>query len=149
MIRNLLLTTLLFVALLPVASAQDDVKIKHIHQLMDVMGTGKLGVQAMSNMLDVFKKQYPQVDPQFWEDFKKEVTPEDLVNMVVPIYAKYFNDNDIQQLLVFYNSPVGKKLTGALPAITQESMQAGMQWGQQVGQKIQQRLKEKGYLKNS
>jgi hypothetical protein len=145
MIRNFIVAFFVLTAIGSSAAAQDSVKIKRIHQLMDVMGSGKLGVQVMSNVIDAFKKQNPNVDPQFWDELKKEINVNDLVNMVVPIYAKYFTDDDIQQMIAFYNSPIGKKYVASLPAITQESMHVGMEWGQQLAQKVTDKLKQKGY----
>ena len=129
--------------------AQDNVKEAHIRQLMNMMGSGQLGVQVVKNIIASYKKQMPDVDPKFWDDFVNDVKPDDLVNLVVPIYAKYFTDDDIKGMMAFYNSPVGKKLIANLPLITQESMQVGGAWGKQLSDKIMQRLKEKGYLKNS
>ncbi len=68
--------------------------------------------------------------------------------MIIPIYDKYFTDDDIHQLLAFYSTPVGKKLVENLPVITQESMNIGMQWGKQIAEKVLEKLKQKGYLKN-
>ena len=131
------------------ASAQDNIKEQHIRELMNKMGSGQLGVQVVRNKIAAYKQQMPNVDPQFWDDFAKSVKPDDLINLVVPIYAKYFTDDDIQAMITFYDSPVGKKMIEKLPLITQESMQAGGEWGKQLSEKIMQRLKEKGYLKNS
>jgi uncharacterized protein len=128
---------------------QDSTKMRHIRQLMDLMGSARLGQQVMQTILNNYKKSYPNVDPRFWDDFMKEADPDELVELVIPIYAKYFTDDDITTMMAFYNSPVGKKLVSRLPEITQESMQIGAQWGQNIGEKVMRRLKEKGYLKNS
>lgn len=149
MIRNLLLATLFFSTLIPAANAQDDAKTKHIRQLMVVMGSDKIGTQVMTTMITTFKKTYPNVDAGFWDEFQKEAKTEQLINMMVPVYARHFTDDDIQQLIAFYSTPLGKKYVQEQPEIMQESFQIGMQWGQQIAQKVQQRLKEKGYIKNS
>ncbi len=148
MIKIVTLTALSLALLTASVSAQDSTKIKHIRQLMDVMGSGRLGVQVMTGMLGQYKKTFPDVDGSFWDDFMKEVKPDDLVDLMVPIYDKYFTDDDIRQMIAFYNTPVGKKLVENLPLITQESMTVGMEWGKQIGQKVMERLKQKGYLKN-
>jgi hypothetical protein len=148
MLKVVALFALSFALLTTSVSAQDSTKIKHIRELLDVMGSGRLGVQVMTSMLQQYKKSFPDVDAQFWDDFLKEVKPDDLVNMIIPIYDKYFSDDDIRQLITFYNTPVGKKLVENLPAITQESMSIGMEWGKQIAGKVLERLRQKGYLKN-
>jgi hypothetical protein len=140
---------LLFTGISNAAIAQDSVKIKHVRQLMEASGSGRLGIQMMSGMIENYKKMMPTVDTAFWDDFMKEVKPEDLVNLVIPIYNKYFSDEEIVQLTAFYKSPIGIKLVEKLPMITQESVQVGMQWGKEISEKIIQRLREKGYMKSS
>jgi len=44
------------------------------------------------------------------------------------IYAGTFTENELNQLTAFYNSPLGKKITAALP----ELMQKGMALDQQI-----------------
>jgi hypothetical protein len=85
----------------------------------------------------------------FWDEFNKEVNAATLIDLVLPIYDKYFTDDDIVQLIAFYQSPVGKKVVEKLPVIMQESMQVGSEWGKQLSEKILERLKQKGYLKNT
>jgi hypothetical protein len=147
MIRTLILVALSLSIL--TASAQDTTKTRHIRTLMNTMGTGKLGIQVIGSMIEQYKKLFPDVDPQFWDDFMKEIKPDDLVNLVIPIYDKYFTDEDIQQLTAFYETPVGRKMVEKLPLITQESMTVGSQWGQELAQKIMERLKAKGYIKST
>jgi len=147
--RIFIVTSLFLVSLTSVVVAQEDVKTKHIRQLMVVMGSDKLGTQVMSTMISSFKKNYPNVDAAFWDEFQKEAKTDELINMMVPVYAKHFTDQDIQQLIAFYSTPIGKKYVENQPEIMQESFQIGMQWGQKIGERVQQKLKQKGYLKNS
>jgi len=131
------------------AVAQDSVKENHIRELMNMMGSGQLGVQIFNSLTDSYKKTLPDVDPQFWDDMSKEIKAENLINMVVPIYAKYFTDEDIIALTAFYKTPIGQKVIKTMPLIVTESMQIGQEWGKQLSDKIIQRLKEKGYLKST
>ena len=124
-------------------------KVANIRKLLTLTGSGKLGVQVIQTMFNNFKAKYTQVDPSFWDEFMKEVKPEDLVNMIVPVYDRNFTAEEIDQLLAFYNSPIGQKLIGKLPVILQESMQIGQAWGEEISKKVLQRLQQKGYLKES
>jgi len=114
---------------------------------MALTGSGKLGVQVVQNMVSSFKTTYPNVDPSFWNDFLKEVTPDELVNLVVPVYDRNFTDEEIEGMLAFYSSPVGQKVLAKLPVVLQESMQVGQSWGQELSKKIMLRLEQKGYIK--
>ena len=128
------------------ATSEDQAKEHDIRRLLELTGSGKLGVQIAGQMLDQFRHSLPDVPAEFWDQVKLEMKPQELNNMIVPIYAKHFTDSDIQELIKFYESPVGKKLVASLPQVTQEAMAAGQQWGQNVARKVQERLKAKGYL---
>lgn len=128
------------------ANAQTTSKSQKINQLLELTGSGKVGIQVMNQMMNSFKSSYSKVNEQFWEDFKNEVKAEDLEKMIIPIYDKYYTESDIDQLITFYNSPIGKKMIATMPQVMQESMIAGQAWGKQIGEKIQAKLKEKDNL---
>ena len=71
---------------------------------------------------------------------------DDLVEMLAPIYHKRLTLSDLQEITKFYESPVGKKMAAAQPAIATESMAVGQQWGMKIATKVQESLKAKGYL---
>ena len=130
-------------------SAQDSTKIKHIQQFMEVTGSAKLGMQVLTNVTAAYRNIYPDASNDFWDEFIKEVDPQALVNLVIPVYEKNFSDEDIVQLIAFYQTPLGKKVVEKMPAIMQESMQIGAAWGKQITEKVMEKLKQKGYIKNS
>lgn len=137
---------LLLCGLTTIGFGQTDSKIENIKILLELTGAGKMGVQAADNMLTSFKTSYKEVPEQFWIDFKKELNPAALVNLMIPIYDKYYTEDDIKQLTDFYQTPIGKKVISNTPLIMQESMQAGQSWGQKIGEKVIENLKVKGYL---
>lgn len=140
--------TILLVGLSVTAFSQNISKNQKIRDLLELTGAGKLGEQIAKKMLASFKDSYSNVDPQFWDEFSNQIKSEDLVNLIVPIYDKYYTEDDIDQLISFYKTPIGKKVIETLPAISQESMQAGQTWGRELAQKVMRQLKEKGYIKN-
>jgi hypothetical protein len=75
------------------------------------------------------------------------VKAEDLVNLIIPIYDRNFTDEEVKQLIIFYSSPVGKKILEKMPPIMQECMQVGKNWGADLYEKVAARLKQKGYTK--
>jgi uncharacterized protein len=128
------------------AAAIDPQKEKDIRTLLDLSGAAKLGMQVIDQMITQMRQIHPDVPPDFWDAFKKEANAEDFTNLVVPIYAKHFSDDEVKELIKFYKSPIGQKLVREQPQMMRESMIVGQQWGFQLGQKIARRLKEKGYV---
>jgi len=138
---------LIFIVLSFSGYSQDSEKIKDIKKMLELTGSGKMGIQVMQNLLTSFKKSFPDVDEKFWDDFMREIKPEDLDALIIPIYDKYYTEEEIKQLIKFYNSPIGKKSIDKMPAIMQESMEVGQNWGREVADKVIAQLKEKGYYK--
>ncbi|OQP61915.1 hypothetical protein A3860_29920 [Niastella vici] len=122
---------------------------EHIRTLLEMIGSGKIGVQVMENMLVTFKKTVPNVPNEFWDEYMKEVKPDTLIDLIIPVYAKYYTDEDVTQLIDFYRTPLGKKVIEKLPLITQESYLIGAEWGKKLGEKAFKMLKEKGYLQSN
>jgi len=129
----------------PAARAEETAKQKDIRKLLELSGSGQIGIQVARQMIDSFRTSMPTVPKAFWDDFLKEARGEDLVDLVVPVYDRHLSHEDIKQLIVFYESPTGRKFVSVLPDITRDSMTAGQKWGEQLGQSVMRRLQEKGY----
>lgn len=115
-------------------------KERAIRRLLVLTGASQLGKQVMTQMVTTMKGVLPQVPDSFWERFMREVRPEELTDLIIPIYDRHFSYDDIRQLIAFYESPIGRKFVGQLPQLTQESMTAGQAWGRQLGLRITQEL---------
>jgi uncharacterized protein len=136
-----LLASLLTVALASPGSAQAGTgappraKEAAIRELLELTGAGKLGQQVVLQLVPALKASMPQLPEAFWTSFTQDVNPEEMVDLVVPIYAAHFTSEEIEQLVVFYKSPIGRRVTAELPVVMQESMAAGQQWGARLGQR--------------
>ena len=52
--------------------------------------------QVAGTMLNSFKKVYSQVDESVWDKFLKEMNTDELIGMIVPIYDKYYTEEDFE-----------------------------------------------------
>ncbi len=130
----------------PPAQKEDPVeKEKHIRRLLKVTGAADMGIQVMGQVLAQLKKTYPDVPADFWDDIDSEFSPDSLVDLCVPIYARHFSDADIQALTEFYESPVGQRVLKEMPAAMNEAMAAGRSWGLELARKAAQKLRDAGY----
>jgi hypothetical protein len=59
-------------------------------------------------------------DKQKFNDFYKDLSWELLLNYIVPIYAKYYTEDDLDELIKFYNSSVGKKFINSSMGLMSE-----------------------------
>lgn len=126
-------------------SAQNEQKQKDIALLLEISGTAKQSQLILNNLLDYFKKSNPSVPSEFWDAFMDKIDMKELAALVIPVYDRYFTEEEIKSLITFYQSPLGQKIVQAMPLVTQETMDIGQKWGQQLAAKVIKELKEKGY----
>jgi hypothetical protein len=86
----------------------------------------------------------PNVPESFWADFSKKANPNELIDLVVPIYDRHLSSDDVKGLVAFYQTPPGKNFIAAQPKITQESMTAGQEWGRTIAQRVIDELQKQG-----
>ena len=115
-------------------------KMANIRKLMNVTGGSKMMDQMFSAMAANFSKD-PKAQ-EIFQQFRKEMDPNQLYDIVVPFYDKYLSDEDVRQIIAFYESPTGKKMVDAMPRIMMDAMPAIMQWSQELSARMQQKLKE-------
>jgi hypothetical protein len=96
----------------------------------------------MGTMIQSFKQMAPDAPAGFWDEFAKEVDPQELIEMIVPIYKKHLSHDDIRASIAFYESPAGRHLVANQPAILQDSMAVGQQWGQRLSQRAMAKVKQ-------
>lgn len=123
----------------PATSAgADSVKMRLVHELMTASHVVDNMMNVMHDGLPMQRAANPQVPAEFWDRFMAAVTARrpELDSAMAVIYAKYFTDDDLRQLLTFYQTPVGRKLLDVQPAVTRDAMQVGQQWGKRLGLEV-------------
>ncbi len=73
-----------------------------------------------------------------------------LMDRVVPLYDKHYTQDEIQKLIQFYETPLGKKVSALRPQITKESMVVAEEWinflEPLLVQALAKRLEKEGYV---
>ena len=65
---------------------------------------------------------------------------------MVPIYQRHFSASDIEGLLKFYRSPLGRKVVTEMPATMAEGMKLGQEWGRERAQAMLAELQKSGRI---
>ncbi|HVA54566.1 MAG TPA: DUF2059 domain-containing protein [Gammaproteobacteria bacterium] len=115
-----------------------------ILQLVEMTGGAHMG-QLFGNaiaqqIINNLRASHPDISPKAFTIIKEETgnlladpaVNKQLVEMLVPIYAKQFTDADVRQMIAFYKTPLGQKIIQSNPEIAQASMRDGDQWGKEV-----------------
>ncbi|MBX7226775.1 MAG: DUF2059 domain-containing protein [Chitinophagales bacterium] len=115
-------------------------------KLFEVSGTEKTYEVAIKQLIEIYRYNYGSIDQKFLDEMEKEflnTSINDLVEMLTPIYKEYLTLEDLEGIIAFYESPVGKKYVDNLPFITEESMKVGKEWGQEIAEKIIEKMEKK------
>jgi uncharacterized protein len=104
--------------------------------LMGVQDGLQITVEAMKDQIkgsaeQALQEKIPQPTPEqikaayaIVDDEFKKLSFDSMILDIVPVYQRHFSRADVDQLLAFYSSPVGKKIVHEQPVMMKESMQA-------------------------
>ena len=86
------------------------------------------------------KAQFP--NPRLVKGADTDIADGDaLYSVLAPIYEKHFNLIELNQLVSFYESPLGQKLVRISPELLTESLDLGQQWGMSLVPEIVSRVR--------
>jgi len=131
-----------------VTKAQTSDFDRDLVKLMSVNGSSETYNMVYDQLTAQLKQAKPGAPDSVWSNLKREVYDKevnDLTKQLVPLYKKHFTHEDVKELISFYESPIGKKLTAKTPLLTQESMQLSQTWGMNLMSKLYNWMAEKGY----
>jgi hypothetical protein len=135
--------------LLPLGASAQAVapeKEEAIRKLLRVTGAVQLGTQVSSAMVAQMKPAFRGVPERLWKELEQELgDTSEFTDLMIPVYARHYSLEDLEALIAFYESPLGRRVVSATPAIAQESMALGQRWGQLQAQKVIERLRAEGY----
>lgn len=119
-----------------------DNKDDNIETLLNIMGVRSQYVDFVDQYVKLLKNEFWYYDDVYWNTFKEVFIEEidTIYTFIIPLYAKYFSEIEITELIEFYNSPIGVKLLEVSPSLTQESMQIGAEWGKSLQNKMLTKL---------
>ena len=119
-------------------------KAADIRKLMELAGTTTLVNQMMAGMEENVKPMVSNSLPPgeyrerlvdyFFEKFNQKASAPQLLELIVPIYDKYYTHEEIRGLMEFYQTPLGKKMLATLPQLVADSQAIGQKWGADLGQ---------------
>lgn len=129
----------------PVAKPVDVAKEADIRKLMDATGMSQMPTRIAGMVMQSFKEAYAKVPDTMWTDLAKQLDTASCVSAMVPIFDRQFSAEEMKQLVAFYESPVGKKLTKALPQISAEGEEVAEKWAHAAADRMTEQLEAKGY----
>lgn len=121
-----------------------------IRRLLELTGSAQLALNGIEAMVPTQRAANPQIPVAFWDAFldrARRGIPQ-YIDSLIPIYAAHLTRGELDQLVRFYESPLGRRLAAVTPVITQESIQLGQRWGAAIGQAVGDSLARAGLKQN-
>jgi len=118
-----------------------------LEKMLEVSGSMASAKAMVPQMISMLKQQSPSASTAFWDGFQKKWEGKfgsRLTELYAPIYQKYLTLDDLKKIVAFYESPAGKKLGAATPAMMAEGMQMGQKLGMEIATELQQELQAQG-----
>ena len=112
-----------------------------IDELITISGTNQMakamGGAVIKSMIDTMKKSnsgfperaYTIVHEEVMSIFNEEIDNKSFAQQLYPLYDKYFNTEELRELVKFNFSPLGKKVAAIMPQLAQESVAVGQACG--------------------
>jgi len=121
-----------------------------IVRLMDLAGTTRLATQMMAameqNIRPLMTNSFPPGEYReklidlFFAKFHSKINEQQLLNLFVPAYDKYYTHEEIRGLIEFYETPLGQKMAAVQPKMAGELQEAGRKWGEGLGRDSMQEV---------
>lgn len=134
--KIILLAALLFIGY--GANAQEKGSSDYKRDVMELMKLQSGQLKTITNMVDQLSSSIPERNRSA---FKKDVNDsmDKLYEQMADIYMETYTKDEIEQMLKFYRSPVGQKISKKAPELMEKSMKAGQVWGMQTLKPLMQK----------
>jgi len=139
----LLALTIIFTSIS--CSGVDDNYKATLRKVFEATGSEEMYKQAIKMMIPMLKPKYPELNTESFDLIEKEILKtsiDSLVDMLVPVYFKYYSQSELEEILKFYQSQIGKKYAKNSSIIMRESVEVGKNWGILIGNEFERKVKE-------
>ena len=114
-----------------------------IKRLLTITKSDQLAHNLMESMKTTYKETNTDIPNEFYNELcsrlEKSIT-ENLVTITAQAYAKHFSESELKEIINFYNTPIGTKLSSVLPEIQQELYKFGSEIGKNVAEEFLEEL---------
>ncbi|AZA86915.1 DUF2059 domain-containing protein [Chryseobacterium shandongense] len=121
-------------------------KQEKIKELISLSGAFPISRGIPKEVIATYKKKYDNVPESEWTALEQKITIDALINNVIEIYASRFTESEVDELLVFYKSDLGRKMIRHSQDMIHEIQTATGNWAMKVTEIINNHLVKKGYL---
>ena len=111
-------------------------KIKNIKTLLELNGGTKATEDSVISIIGAIKHLVPDFSPDNLTREELGKIIEDVLNEIIPVYDKAFNNEEILGIIEFYKTPFGKSYLTKMGKVAYECMQIGNTYGELIYEKL-------------
>jgi uncharacterized protein len=128
---------------------QKEANIRRLVEISGVKNNFAASISTMSTMMrssleksGMSNEKARAFSDLFFEKMQAKMVGrfDDLLEMLIPIYDKYYTNEDLEGLIAFYSTPLGRKLLKNSPDVLRDSQTAGYQWGSKIGEESEREV---------
>lgn len=140
------------------AAGPSPAALKTAQEIVAATGANALFQPLVAGVVEQSKMLYLQQNPGQGAELnaiaaklRTEYQPrlKEVKEQIAVYYTEHFDEKELQQILTFYQSPVGKKLLTEQPKVAEASMKFAQDWAnklsEEVTAKFQAELSKKGH----
>lgn len=131
------------------AKKVEPAKEQAIRKLFEITNTARLLLDGMKANLETQKEAQSNIPPIFWEEVIKRAETDvgDFLTTLVGVYDQHYSKDEIDQMVAFYQTPLGNMMAQKASAVGLATMRAAERWGMKLGMQVMMELVEKGLVK--
>jgi hypothetical protein len=140
------------------AQAPTPAAIATAKELVETKGGNAMFDPVIVSMVEQTKGALLQTNPQLAKDLNDVAVQlraefaarkNELMDQAAKLYADRFSEQELKDLLAFYKSPLGKKMSTVEPQVLDETFNYIQQWGRRTSEEVMTRfraeMKKKGH----
>jgi hypothetical protein len=127
-------------------------------KLLKLAGVDEIMDQVIDELIQELNRLVPGIPDVFWVKNKEKFNADDYINACVPVYSKYYSQNEIKQLItliesplnesILIESPLWKKVLEVSPLIGEELESVAIKWAEKWAEDIKNELVKNGYIED-
>ena len=124
--KKIISTLALILIISSTAFSQTDKEYSQtLKKFFEISGNNATANAGLEQMIEIFKPQFPNIDAKEWDKIYNDVIKESMneyIEISIPIYQKYLSKSDLEEMIKFYQTPIGQKFAQSNALITKELM---------------------------
>jgi len=120
----------------PLPKKVDPEKEKLIRQVLARTQEAEMAQERILQGMAGMKQMMPRVPEKYWIQYRRLITVDELRNRLVYVYDKHYTSEELTGILKFYDSPLGKKMSGAALPILKDSIDVAQELSKRATQSV-------------